>query len=225
MTGEIIRYEAMVYAIAECHAIDEVKDIRDKAMALELYAKQARNTDAERKASEIRLRAERRTGELLKDLARATPQTANQLGENQHSRTPASVAADQNTEVVAATSQPSPYRQAIDQAQIPERTAQRYQALANVPAQVFEEALRDPVVKPTTAALIRQARSPEPQMPADVLWLWGRLRDFERDGFFDKSGEKLLEPLTPSMRADIERIAPRMADFFIELNEAIHEFA
>jgi hypothetical protein len=28
MSGEIIRYEAMVYAIAECHAIDEVKDTR-----------------------------------------------------------------------------------------------------------------------------------------------------------------------------------------------------
>ena len=75
-TTEIVRYEAMVYAIAQCHAIDEVKDIRDKAMALELYAKQARNTDAERKASEIRLRAERRTGELLKELARATPADA-----------------------------------------------------------------------------------------------------------------------------------------------------
>ena len=32
---------------------------------------QARNTDAERKACEVRLRAERRTGELLKELARA----------------------------------------------------------------------------------------------------------------------------------------------------------
>lgn len=41
-------------------------------MALELYAKQARNTGAERKASEVGLRAERRVGELLKELARAT---------------------------------------------------------------------------------------------------------------------------------------------------------
>jgi len=45
-----------------------------KAMALELYAKQARNTGAERKASEVGLRAERRVGELLKELARATPE-------------------------------------------------------------------------------------------------------------------------------------------------------
>jgi len=222
MSGEIIRYEAMVYAIAECHAIDEVKDIRDKAMALELYAKQARNTDAERKASEIRLRAERRTGELLKDLARATPVEAGSQGGN-------AKAANTLPENVAPptmrSATPSPYASALQQTGISTQTASRYQALANVPAKVFEEALRDPDVKPTTAALIRQARAPEPQMPADVLWLWGRMRDFERDGFFDKSAAKLLEPLTPSMRADIERIAPRMADFFTQIESATHELA
>ena len=68
---ELIKYDSMCRAIAECHAVDEVKDIRDKAMALEHYAKQAKNTDAERKAADIRLRAERRTGELLKDLAKS----------------------------------------------------------------------------------------------------------------------------------------------------------
>ena len=72
----LIRYDAMVLAIAECHQVDEVKDLRDKAVALKMYFKQARNTEAERKAADIRLRAERRAGELLSDLARATPQTA-----------------------------------------------------------------------------------------------------------------------------------------------------
>ena len=218
---EIVRYEAMVYAIAECHAIDEVKDIRDKAMALELYAKQARNTEAERKASEIRLRAERRTGELLKELARATPVEVATAGGFAKAATPN----DADKQTAAFTPTPSPYASALQQTGISTQTASRYQALANVPAQVFEEALRDPVVKPTTAALIRHARAPEPQMPGDVLWLWGRMRDFERDGFFNKSAANLLESLTPSMRADIERIAPRMSDFFIELNEAIHELA
>jgi len=39
-----------------------------QARALEVYAAQALNTDAERKACEIRLRAERRAGELLKEM-------------------------------------------------------------------------------------------------------------------------------------------------------------
>jgi hypothetical protein len=47
---------------------DEAKEIRDKARALEVYAKQAQNREAERKAAEIRIRAERRAGQLLKEM-------------------------------------------------------------------------------------------------------------------------------------------------------------
>ena len=54
-------------------AVDEAKDIRDKALALEAYYRQARNLDAEREAANVRLRAERRVGELLKELERAPP--------------------------------------------------------------------------------------------------------------------------------------------------------
>ena len=68
---DLVRYDAMCRAIAECHSVDEVKDIRDKARALEAYANQAKNTDAERKALEIRLRAERKTGQLIKEMQEA----------------------------------------------------------------------------------------------------------------------------------------------------------
>ena len=43
-------------AIAKCHSVDEVKDFRDKLRALEVYAKQAGNMEAENVgAVEIRL--------------------------------------------------------------------------------------------------------------------------------------------------------------------------
>ena len=43
----------------------QVKDIRDKALAMELYLRQAKDPEPERRACEIRLRAERKAGQLL----------------------------------------------------------------------------------------------------------------------------------------------------------------
>jgi hypothetical protein len=69
MTGlGLVRYDAMCRAISACVSVDEVKDIRDKARALEVYAQQARNLEAERKAVEVRIRAERRAGQLLYEM-------------------------------------------------------------------------------------------------------------------------------------------------------------
>ena len=67
----LIRYDAACRAIAEAKAVDEVKDIRDKADALRLYWRQARNREAEIAMAEIRFRAERRIGEIKKDLRAA----------------------------------------------------------------------------------------------------------------------------------------------------------
>ena len=64
----LAKYDAMYRAIAEAHAVDEVKDIRDKAIAIEIYSRQARNFENEMRAIEIRIRAERRCGELLAEM-------------------------------------------------------------------------------------------------------------------------------------------------------------
>jgi hypothetical protein len=50
LNGTLVRYDTMCRAIEAAHEVDEVKDIRDKAVALEHYARQAQNTDAERQA-------------------------------------------------------------------------------------------------------------------------------------------------------------------------------
>src|SRR5215813_3293629 len=69
----LVRYDAMCRAIADAYKVDEVKDIRDKAVALEVYARQAHNVEAERQACEIRLRAERKAGALSAKLERSNP--------------------------------------------------------------------------------------------------------------------------------------------------------
>jgi DNA (cytosine-5)-methyltransferase 1 len=55
--------------LAEARMLDEVKDIRDKAEAIRLYAKQSGDgLEIQNAAAEIRVRAERRAGELLDEM-------------------------------------------------------------------------------------------------------------------------------------------------------------
>jgi N6-adenosine-specific RNA methylase IME4 len=64
-TGVPVLYDTACRALAEARQIDEVKDWADKAAAIRVYARQAKNRELEINAIEIRARAERRLGELI----------------------------------------------------------------------------------------------------------------------------------------------------------------
>lgn len=67
----LIKFDAAIHAIEQAKSIDEVKAIRDKAEACRMYAKQVgMSLEGQNSLAEIRLRAERRAGQMLKEMDR-----------------------------------------------------------------------------------------------------------------------------------------------------------
>ncbi|HEY2618023.1 MAG TPA: hypothetical protein VGI78_11830 [Acetobacteraceae bacterium] len=192
-TTQLVRYDAMCRAIAEAHAIDEVKDIRDKARALEMYARMAMNKEAERQAIEIRIRAEDRCGHML------TEQIAHGGDRRSPSRSDDPTLKDLN---------------------ISKQQSSDWQRLAAIPREQFEADLSDRMWRPTTAGMLerQEAREyePIPQLRGDedALWLWGVLYDFEERGLLKRDPHRLMAtPMHDHMRDTFRRLAPLIAEW------------
>lgn len=194
---ELVRYDAMCHAIAAAHAVDEVKDIRDKARAIEMYARQAQNTEAERQAIEIRLRAERKCGELLSGREMASPRGSNQYQE---------------------VSRDPTHPQPLSDLNISRDQSSQWKRLAAIPVEQFEADLADAMWRPSTTGLLERhdARErgpfPESHGDEDALWLWGALIDLKERGLLARDQRELMTtPMHEHMRATLCELAPLIA--------------
>ncbi len=140
-TDALTRLSAATTALMEARTLDDVKRILDIAEAARTYARAAKlGLEAANYAAEIKLRAERKAGELLAQLERAPegrPQKLNQDG------------------IV------SEYKEVLTENDIAPTTAHRWQTVATVPEEVFEQHLAE--VKAdgdelSTAGLLRVAQ-------------------------------------------------------------------
>lgn len=142
MTNSLIKTETAHRAIAEARSVDELKDIRDKAEAIRLYAKQAGlGLEMVNDAAEIKIRAERRAGELLKETEK---NTGTRLGGN----------------VVL----PPDDRPTLEDMGVTKMQSSRWQTMAEVPEEQFEQFVAETKADKkelTSVGIVRLARHNE----------------------------------------------------------------
>lgn len=127
--SQLVKYEAACSAIAECKSIDEVKSWADKAAAMQAYGRMAKDKTLEVDAAEIRIRAERRLGEMLLEQKAEGGLSRGAAGSGVNQHTPAEVRS-------SVTTAPK-----LSDAGISKDLSSRAQKLAAVPEAAFEAEL------------------------------------------------------------------------------------
>ena|SRR5579871_3916374 len=116
------KLEQARFNLAECRTFDEVKKIRDIAEAAKVYAKAAHlSQEAQNYAAEVALLAVHRAGGILNQLGRGKPGV----------KLPAAIAGN------------SEYRSIIEESNVPERTAERWQRLSEIPESTVHKYIKE----------------------------------------------------------------------------------
>jgi hypothetical protein len=142
---DVALYDRMCKAIAECHRIDEVKEIRDKAIALAEYSRQAKDKTTQRLFNEIKLRAERKAGELISKLPKGSG------GDKKSLRDRSSTRRKNDTETKVSV---------LEGNKVSVQTANAWEKSAAIPKDEFEAEVKKP--NASTKRLADYAKVKEP---------------------------------------------------------------
>lgn len=126
---ELVKFNQAYQALMIAKNIDEVKQIRDQAEALRLYLKQqGESLEMQNACAEIKLRAERRAGEILRDMPKNTGNAGNgrpsKLGGN----------------IVLPPKDDTPTLSDIG---LTKMQSSRFQSIASIPELSFEQAIAE----------------------------------------------------------------------------------
>jgi FtsZ-binding cell division protein ZapB len=186
-TKSLTHYDAACKALAAAVAVDEVQDIRAKAEAVRAYAKQAKNRQMEVDAAEIRIRAERRLGELMAAQGETVGKATGQLrrGLELNPREP--------------TDPPT-----LTEAGIDKNLAHRARTYAAVPKDQFEQLLS----KKRRQESVRVVLDPDFQAEAEAA---ARDLEIERDERIALSGGDELAAENEQLRGQVAALDRRVA--------------
>lgn len=138
------------FALAEAKTLEDVKAIVDIAEAARTYARAARlGLDAQNHAAELKLRAERKAGELLASLERGSGPGRGNTKEKI---------------TQPAKSFVSAYRSTLEDTGTTYQTAAKWQTIAQVPDEVFEQhvaTVKAEAAELTSAGVLRVAKELE----------------------------------------------------------------
>lgn len=151
-TNSLVKLEKASQMLAEAKTLDEVKKIVDIAEAARVYARAAKlGLEAYNHAAEVKVRAERKAGEMLKKLERGKGGTP----------THSNVERIENSE----------YSKVLTENEIPTTTAFRWQHLSDMPDKEFEKNLEElrgekPI---TTSGILREIKETEREKRHEML--------------------------------------------------------
>ena len=84
------------------------------------------------------------------------------------------------------------------------------------------EGMVDRGEEPTRAALRKQiTERPKPKMAREPLWVWGRVKDFERDGILAISPMVIASGMTDEMRQDMRAQLRAVIEYLTKLEQIV----